>query len=340
MTLNFVSLAQRTPEWHEWRRNGITATESPMIAGISPYCSAWHLWGEKTGKLTPHSVSEFAVRNGIAFESTALDHWNGKHDEMAMPACVEWSQDRKYRASCDGLTASNLPVEIKCFGKEHLAEIGRLGLSAPSIRHCVMQVHHQIMVTEADKGFLVFYDADSEEKIHEFEIGRDEEVIKGIISRGDEFWQYVQSGKEPPYPRDIYTPKGKAEREEWAVLARDYREHEQQLLLYEAAMAEHRSKMEEISNKLRRMMPEDQNLAQFGGVIVQRIPVKGQIDWKKAYQALPEDKRQSEADLEGFRRKMTEKWSIKTTANALPEDVLDESLVNPILLEPVKSYWF
>lgn len=340
MAPRFIELEQRTPEWFAWRLNGITATESPMIAGISPYCSAWHLWGEKCGKLKPHEVSDYAVRDGIRFESTALELWNQKHDDVAMPACCEWSHDPKYRASCDGLPFSGRPVEIKCFGKEHLKEIGKLGLEAPCIRHCVMQVHHQIMVTEADQGYLVFYDPDSEEKIHEFVIPRDETVIKGIVARGDEFWSYVESRKEPPYPRDFYTPKG-ADREVWATLAREFKEHEALVQQYTAAIAQHEAKLAEITDKLKAMMPADQNCAQFGGVSVRRIVSRGFVDYRKVYEdSVPESARMTPQELDRYRKDDMVRWDIKSSVGLLPDDVVDESMFDPLELKPRQSLWF
>lgn len=35
--MQFVELDQRTDAWFEWRKNGITASESPVIVGLSPY---------------------------------------------------------------------------------------------------------------------------------------------------------------------------------------------------------------------------------------------------------------------------------------------------------------
>ena len=35
--MRIVNLEQGTKEWLEWRRQGITATESSVILGLSPY---------------------------------------------------------------------------------------------------------------------------------------------------------------------------------------------------------------------------------------------------------------------------------------------------------------
>lgn len=35
--MQFVELDQRTDAWFEWRKNGITASESPVIVGLSLY---------------------------------------------------------------------------------------------------------------------------------------------------------------------------------------------------------------------------------------------------------------------------------------------------------------
>ena len=46
----FVSAPQRSPEWFEMRKGGITATGITAINGSSPYKTAYRLWAELTGQ--------------------------------------------------------------------------------------------------------------------------------------------------------------------------------------------------------------------------------------------------------------------------------------------------
>ena len=60
---------QRSPEWFALRKQGITATDVSVIAGLSPYKSPFRLWAEKTGRVEDQPVGEAAHR-GILLEDT------------------------------------------------------------------------------------------------------------------------------------------------------------------------------------------------------------------------------------------------------------------------------
>ena len=70
----FVKAEQRSPEWFELRRQGITATEAAVIAGLSPYKTPYQLWAEKLGKYEPEPVGAAAIR-GILLEGTVADFY-------------------------------------------------------------------------------------------------------------------------------------------------------------------------------------------------------------------------------------------------------------------------
>ena len=42
-------LRQNTPEWHRWRRQGIGASDAPVIMGETPFKTPRTLWSIKTG---------------------------------------------------------------------------------------------------------------------------------------------------------------------------------------------------------------------------------------------------------------------------------------------------
>jgi len=70
----FVKAEQRSPEWFALRKDGITATEAAVIAGLSPYKTPYQLWAEKRGAYTPDPVGPAAVR-GILLESTVAEFY-------------------------------------------------------------------------------------------------------------------------------------------------------------------------------------------------------------------------------------------------------------------------
>ena len=99
--MNFHNLEQKTDAWREWRRKGLTATDSPVILGLSPYKTPWRLWAEKVGKVQPPDLSKNPnVRYGIEHEDDARRLFEMRFNTCVMPACCEWSTDPLFRASC------------------------------------------------------------------------------------------------------------------------------------------------------------------------------------------------------------------------------------------------
>ncbi|MEA1053321.1 YqaJ viral recombinase family protein [Lamprobacter modestohalophilus] len=47
--MKLIDVAQRSDAWQAWRAQGITASETPVILGHSPYKTPWRLWAERTG---------------------------------------------------------------------------------------------------------------------------------------------------------------------------------------------------------------------------------------------------------------------------------------------------
>jgi len=70
----FVKAEQRSPEWFALRKDGITATEAAVIAGLSPYKTPYQLWAEKIGRYQPEPVGAAAVR-GLLLESTVAEFY-------------------------------------------------------------------------------------------------------------------------------------------------------------------------------------------------------------------------------------------------------------------------
>ncbi len=68
---------QRSPEWFALRKQGITATDAAVIAGLSPYKTAFRLWAEKTGRVEDQPVGEAAHR-GILLEDTVGRYYEGE----------------------------------------------------------------------------------------------------------------------------------------------------------------------------------------------------------------------------------------------------------------------
>ena len=73
----FSSAPQRSPEWFEMRKGGITATGITAINGTSPYKTAYRLWAELTGQVGEQEVGAAAQR-GQLLEQAVADYYTAE----------------------------------------------------------------------------------------------------------------------------------------------------------------------------------------------------------------------------------------------------------------------
>src|SRR5260364_158173 len=100
----------------------------------------------------------------------ALQAFEARHGEILLPVCVEDEALPLMRASLDGHLANQAPVELKCPGSKVWEAVRAKGAESETFRLCYPQVQHQILVTGADDGYLVFW---HQGEIQEFQIPRD-----------------------------------------------------------------------------------------------------------------------------------------------------------------------
>ena len=159
--MNVVNLAQRSPEWHQWRKSGVTASDACILLG-SPYKTPWRLWSEKRGLLLEADLSSNPhVRRGVRMEPIARQRYEERHGELLLPVCAESSEIPILRASFDGLTDEGRPVEIKAPSERGFKDAVRLGMESELYQRYYAQVQTQIYVAEADSGVLSLVHEDS-----------------------------------------------------------------------------------------------------------------------------------------------------------------------------------
>jgi len=67
----FINAPQRSPEWFEIRKGGITATGITAINGTSPYKTAYRLWAELTGQVEEQQAGSAAQRGQLLEQAVA-----------------------------------------------------------------------------------------------------------------------------------------------------------------------------------------------------------------------------------------------------------------------------
>ncbi|MCF7990896.1 MAG: YqaJ viral recombinase family protein [Thiohalocapsa sp.] len=311
--MKIVDVAQRTPEWDRWRARGITASESAVILGRSPYKTPWRLWAERTGLARPADLSRNPlVQRGNRLEDAARQWYEHAHDTVLMPICAESEQEPLLRASFDGIDDAGRPVELKVPSARTFHDVQTRGCAADAYRLYAPQVQHQLYVAGAEKGWLVFYLDAQRQAV--FEVARDPELIAAIVARGKAFWQAIVDGNEPEKDpvRDLFVPSGSRLRE-WTVLARRYRAIHGEAKALEADLKHRKADLDEIQTTLVAMMGEAL-IAESAGLRVTRFCAKGNVDYGALLQALlPE----LEPDaVERFRRKPSERVRVTVQEDA------------------------
>ena len=116
--MTVVDLNQRSEEWLKWRAMGITATDIPVILGLSPYKTPWQLWAEKIGRINPPDLSGNPnIQRGVKLEDEARQIAEARYGEILLPVCGECARWDVLRASFDGIDSNNMPYEFKAPSK-------------------------------------------------------------------------------------------------------------------------------------------------------------------------------------------------------------------------------
>ena len=327
--MRIVKLDQRTDDWKAWRRQGITATDAVVILG-SPYKTPWRLWMEKTGKaLAPDLSANPRVAYGVQHEDDARRLFEEKYGEFVEPACAESDENPVLRASFDGLTLMDQPVEIKCPSKTVLDDVKALGRNSTAYKHYYTQVQYQMLVADADRGWLVFYDGGEEEgkppSIIDFEIARDDAFLADLKAKCLAFYDSIVKREEPPRDpaRDVFMPQPE-EVGEWTAAAQQYLKLQAEINRRQAEIEDMKALQAEAQETLKRIMG-DNFQAEFGGIAITRSVVKGKVD----YQALAEGlsgRKPTADEIESFRGKSTERWLFRATGELLPKEIVDPEL--------------
>lgn len=188
-----VAVRQGTPEWLEARRGGVGSSDIPVIAGESPYRSAYELWAEKTGRVAPsepdaEQAELFEI--GHLMEPVLLELYERRTGRVAKRAPqMRVSRDLPWAyASLDATAPVKRVVEAKWTNS------GRWGDSGVP-DDVLLQVQWQLFVTGWDVADVV---ALKGQRSRIVEVGRDDSIIDYVVRLATDFWQHVEAGTPPP----------------------------------------------------------------------------------------------------------------------------------------------
>lgn len=149
-----VNLQQGTPEWKQWRSSRFTASDAPVMLGISPYRTRESLLREKAlGEAPEHSESTLALfAEGHRAEGLARAMVERIIDDELYPTVAE-DDDGQLAASLDGMTLDGDTLFEHKLLNDDLRRCRDEG--APIPEHYRAQMEQQLMVTGAREVLFV-----------------------------------------------------------------------------------------------------------------------------------------------------------------------------------------
>lgn len=188
--IEYPKIAQRSPEWYEYRKKRVTASEaSTIIAQGKGYDRVFQ---QKVGMRDNHVSSEY-MQIGTDNEEAVVKLYREKypeeevfHDLSIIPhATLDY-----VAASLDAVTASGINVEIKTVFKKDFVKVSKMYYD---------QVQLQMEVADLDKTHLVqHYIRMPDQPIVVHEIARDpkwfatnSKIFEGFVRKLREFFPFV-----------------------------------------------------------------------------------------------------------------------------------------------------
>ena len=179
--MKFVQLKQNTPEWLEFRKSHIGASDSSVIMGCNPYKTINELVAEKVHGLSQPMNDK--MQRGKDLEPLALSEFERIVGGLYSPAIVIHSEYEWCMASLDGIEMDGkYIVEIKCPGKKNhtLAKKGKV----PDEYY--PQLQHQLACTGLE---WIYYFSYSEGDNALLKIERDNPYIETMLHKQKQFYE-------------------------------------------------------------------------------------------------------------------------------------------------------
>lgn len=289
-------LVQRSDEWFEWRKTGVTASMIPVILGLSPYQTPYQLWAELCGLKKPDDLSKnYHVQRGVEQEPEARDEVENIYGKPYMPVCVEADHNELFKASLDGLykgvDGAKEVLEIKCPHAKIYNEIISEQANAPTFKMYHAQVQWQLNCAGAETARLFFYLRGN--RPINVGIPRDDGLIKQAEDKALWFWNLVQTKTPPPLidGRDKVTYHLETAMPLLTEKANQYKEKRNEVSKLEDEMKAKKSELKAMESYFIEMIPDDSQTFDFQGegIRATRVDRTGSINAKKLIELIKDE---------------------------------------------------
>lgn len=292
-------MQQNSDTWYKWRQQGLGASDSPIIMGLSKYMTPYQLWLEKTLPYEPKEERNTFVQDlGHHFEHKIINRFCLENEVDVEPELFSHEQFPWIRASLDGyIKETNQIIEVKYIGQKKLEWVKENNKPLPE--HWP-QTQHQFLATGAFTGYYVCYTLTSDRKeINEVVTIRtesDHKYIEGeLFPQLQNFWNMVQQGKPPKLTKkdekEIKDDDMINHARAYSALLKQKKELEEKIKIHETILKE-------------RALTESAGRLSVGPIKMTVSVRKGSVDYK----AIPQLK---DLDLEPFRKPATSYVTIK-----------------------------
>ena len=184
--------------WLEARQSTIGATDVAVILGLSHYKSAYTLWAEKTGRLTPQKEN-LAMKLGLMLEPIVADLYREttgreplvledyqRHSRNATPWLCATPDRLLYYY--EGKIKCRMPLELKTSGNDAAWKEG-----IPMAYQAQVQIQMHCMM--ASKGALAVLIGNRE--FRHWDLERNDRFLKAALPKIEEFYDRIQNDDPP-----------------------------------------------------------------------------------------------------------------------------------------------
>ena len=180
-----VELEQGTSKWHEWRRNGVGATNAKVAIGKRGK-GFERLLRIKAGLEEESGYQNMAMMLGTELEPEARLKYIDHIGMVVKPVCVQSTKHDWLRASLDGLAEDHSGVvEIKC--GERVYEIVDQSGAVPEYYYA--QTQHILAATGLGRlDFWCHWPGNPDLLVI---VPRNDDYIEDLLEKEEEFWNMV-----------------------------------------------------------------------------------------------------------------------------------------------------
>lgn len=180
-----------SPQWLQFRRSKIMASDAPIIMKVSPWCTPLQLYHKK--KKGIEQPPNPAMQRGIELEPIARQMFEESTGHFVWPECRLHRELAWLGATFDGINDDGIAIEIKCPNKKDHEQA--LKLQVPNKYH--PQLQHQMFVAEITQMYYVSYSPNHEIPFIHFIVFRDPVYCYRMLEKESAFHLCLENDIEP-----------------------------------------------------------------------------------------------------------------------------------------------